>query len=159
MLPTFVIHVHFMLFLFFFHLQMSTLQELFKQSKPYGGVVRVKIISQGSGSNSNRYGVADCTMAVEVVVYDESKASRMQCGQSVMLINATTKQKPSKMIDVGRNTRVKSTGEVDVPQSFEKEARDIINPEPAKFVSLCEAKTSPIKKKMSVRGQVVGVSF
>ena len=140
--------------------QTSTLHNLFNYSnKPYGSSVRVKVIAQGAlASNSNHYGVADETMAVEVVLYDETKASKMQCGRYVTIINAMVKNQPHKQIQISKSTRVGSAGSFDVPLALEQAATDLVNPQAATFVSLSEVKTSPIKKLMSVHGQVVAVS-
>ena len=139
---------------------MCTLQDLFhNMTKPYGAFTRVKVICQGTGSNGNRYGIADHTMAVELILYDDAKASKLICGGFVSLINSSVKTSPHNQVVVGKNTRVSKTGSFDVPDAKETAARDIINPPAATFLPVPEVKTSPMKKLVSVKGQVIAVSI
>ncbi|XP_071795561.1 uncharacterized protein [Asterias amurensis] len=137
---------------------MPSLEEVLRQRKPYVGRINVKVVCKGKDGNRLRYGVSDGKTAAEceLIGCDEDVVGKMAVGASVVIINASVKQYLRKYLQVTSGSRVTNTGTVDVPDSVRQQAEELINPAPAAFIKLDVVSTSPLKKLVSVKGQIVG---
>ncbi|XP_038063033.1 uncharacterized protein LOC119733722 [Patiria miniata] len=68
---------------------------------------------------------------------------------------SSLKTHPRKCIQIGKNTKVINTGTIDVTPALRCEAMQMVLPSRADFTSIRNIKTSPLKKIVSVEGQVV----
>ena len=75
-----------------------------------------------------------------------------------MLLNYVYKYSPP-MIIITSKTKLMQTKEIEVPESWKTEAALIANPPPAETIPLRQAKTSPVKTLVSVKGKVISVSY
>lgn len=123
------------------------------------GRINVKVVCKGE-DNRFRYGVSDGKSAAEceLIGCSEDTVRKMAIGASVVIINASVKLYPRKLLKVTSGSRVTNTGTVNVPDSVRQKAEELVNPAPAAFIKVEAVSTSPLKKMVSVKGQIVGVS-
>ena len=103
--------------------------------------------------------IGDSSSAGECVVYDKLASGRFHVGSSVVILNASVKVARKNHVEVSARSRVKETGNVTITEEVEEAGRLLFNPPPAEFVKLNTVERSPVKKLVSIKGQVVGVSW
>jgi len=99
--------------------------------------------------------IADNETAVKMIVYDPMKFKNVVQGKSIILRNFIPK---GDNIVITKNSYVLLTTEVVVPQDVQDEATNILYPPPPPIIQLKDAKTSPLKRRLSIQGKVVEVS-
>lgn len=131
-----------------------------KRNKPYTLPLKARV---GGVSGTMHYqvdgekkeykiiGVADSTGAIKCILYDKTKETTLQKGNSVILMNYIFKTEPSESIIITKN--------LEVGQELLDRAELIANPPPAVTIPIKKAKTSPVKTLVSIQGRVVSVSL
>lgn len=131
-----------------------------RSSKGYAWPLHVRVVGKSTQGGSSRYAVADEKAAAECIVYDGKKEKLMATDACIMIINCNIKHSQmKKFIEITDQTRVSNTGRVSVPDDIRKQAEMIVQYKAAEFIKVDSIATSPVKKMVSVRGQVVGVSI
>lgn len=139
-----------------------------KRNKPYTLPLKARV---GGVSGTMHYqvdgekkeykiiGVADSTGAIKCILYDKTKETTLQKGNSVILMNYIFKTEPSESIIITKNSKVMKTSNLEVGQELLDRAELIANPTPAVTIPIKKAKTSPVKTLVSIDGRVVSVSL
>ncbi|XP_069139111.1 uncharacterized protein [Argopecten irradians] len=83
------------------------------------------------------------------------KFNKMKEGNNLLLRNFIVKPDPEGSLLGTSNTRIFPTGHIEVQEPLVLLARKLVNPPEAEVQPLVKALASPLKKKVSVRGQVV----
>lgn len=98
--------------------------------------------------------VADATKAVKCTVYDRTKFSRFQEGNTIIIRNVIKK---TDNIVVTANSKVFPTGNIEVPQDVVDEGRRLLHPPAAEVKTVAEAVSSPPRVRVSVQGKLTQV--
>ena len=138
---------------------MPNLHDIVKSEKPYTLPIRVRILDKGEGHNENNIAVGDDSAVIECIIYDKDKLKALKLDDSVMIINGVIKKKPRTLLEIGSHTRIIKTGTVNTTDANRQEAINIVHPPAANFLDVASVESSPLKKLISLRGQVVGVSI
>ena len=136
--------------------------------KPYQNPVKVKICAigipetyttaAGQKKMSTVIGLADKENTIKAVLYDQDKLEHLRLMDTVMIMNYVLKSDPEPIIVLTKVTKIMKTSNIDVPADIARKAHLISNPPPASMVTLKDAKTSPAKTMISVKGRVTSVS-
>lgn len=102
--------------------------------------------------------VADGTRAVRVAVFDQTKFPRFVEGSGVILRNFIIKPETCTLT-ITSKSQVFPSAPVAVDASTMEEARRLFSPPPAEVTTIEKALASPVKTKVSIRGQIVKVSI
>lgn len=98
--------------------------------------------------------VADGTRAVRVAVFDQTKFPRFVEGSGVILRNFIIKPETCSLT-ITSKSQVFPSAPVAVEASIMEEARRLFSPPPAEVTTIEKALASPVKTKVSIRGQIV----
>lgn len=133
--------------------------------KPYSNPLKVKVIGVGDKSTYTTadgkekqlvpLGVADKEDSIKVSLYEVDKLPLLKAGECVVLSNYVYRADPHPTIVVTAVTRVMKTSAFAVPEDVELTAKAIANPAPAKIITIHDAKKSPIKSLVSIKGRVI----
>ena len=77
---------------------------------------------------------------------------------TVMIMSAVFKLDPESIIVLTKGTKIMTISNFDVPVDIARKANLLSDPPPASMVTLKDAKTSPAKTMISVKGRVTSVS-
>lgn len=139
---------------------MPSLVDILSSSKPYVPPIQIAVIAKNP-EDPQRCVIGDDTDALECIIYNDKVQHKFVQGASLLLINSFVRKfahKPSN-IEIRSNTRVSNTGRIVISDDIRNKGILLINPQPADFVKLDTIPTSPMKKLVSIRGQVVSVSI
>lgn len=150
--------------------QMFSIKKLkASKPKPYSNPLKVKVIGVGDKSTYTTadgkekklvpLGVADKEDSIKVSLYEVDKLQLLKAGECVVLSNYVYRVDPHPTIVVTAVTRVMKTSSFAVPEDVETTAKAIANPAPAKIITIQDAKRSPIKSLVSIKGRVISVCF
>lgn len=150
------------------NMAMQTLDDVLgncTKQMPYTKSVRIRVIAVSdikSYTNDKlekrQYiiaGIADTSRAAKLILYDQGKFNKMKEGNNLLLRNFIVKPDPEGSLLGTSNTRIFPTGHIEVQEPLVLLARKLVNPPEAEVQPLVKALASPLKKKVSVRGQVV----
>ena len=134
--------------------------------KPYQNPIKVKICAigipettaTGQKKMSTVLGLADKENTIKAVLYEQDKLEHLRLMDTVMIMNYVLKLDPEPIIVLTKVTKIMKTSNIDVPADIARKAHLISNPPPASMVTLKDAKTSPAKTMISVKGRVTSVS-
>ena len=101
--------------------------------------------------------VADGTAMCRAVVFDPKKFSHFRENCGLVIHNAIMNK--DKEIVVTTQTRVFSSKAPDVPADLLRSAVELIRPTPPDVIAISDAKQSPTKTRVSIRGKIVNVSM
>ena len=152
---------------------MKTLKEIFEggaASAPHNTALKVQVCgvgdvvnyknSSGEQRQSLTMGLADHTMAAKAILYDVTKANMLKVGTTLMLLNVIIKRDSKSVVMTNRSKLLKTSPFLEsLPAHLIKEGLELACPPPAEVVSINKIKTSPVKTMVSIRGQVVSVSY
>ncbi|XP_064631648.1 uncharacterized protein LOC135489942 [Lineus longissimus] len=96
--------------------------------------------------------IIDTTAAAKLLIYDEKTAAKLTPMATYIIRNVTSK---TTHFTTNSSFQLFRTAKAEVDQQKVQEACDLLHPPAPPVISIAEAKTSPVKKLVSVRGQVV----
>ena len=99
-------------------------------------------------------------MTAKAILYDVTKANMLKVGTTLMLLNVIIKRDSKSVVMTNRSKLLKTSPFLEsLPAHLIKEGLELACPPPAEVVSINKIKTSPVKTMVSIRGQVVSVSY
>lgn len=125
-------------------------------------LVRVIEVSERRELSPNKsmwtLGIADNVAAAKLYVYDEELVKKLKPNATVYICSYMSKKTHLSTIQSTKVFRTSGTALI-IPQELIDEAHNIVYPPPAPKVTIKEAKTSPLKKMVSVSAMIHKVHF
>lgn len=109
-----------------------------KSDKPYTLHFKARV---GGVSGTMHYQVdgGEKRSAIKCILYDRTKETTLQKGNSVILMNYIFKTEPLELIFITKNSKVMKTSNLEVGQELLDRAELIANPPPAETISIKKA--------------------
>ena len=100
--------------------------------------------------------IADDTGCCKFVLYDQTKLDHFKIESTIILRNYNRKR---NFLSGGKNLKVFKSTDLAINQNIIDNAKDILHPPPSPLISIAQAKLSPTKSKVSIKGIVTQVCY
>ena len=121
--------------------------------------LKVKVVAVDETTENGAYkatsiAIADDTGCCKFVLYDQTKLDHFKIESTIILRNYNRKR---NFLSGGKNLKVFKSTDLDINQNIIDNAKDILHPPPSPLISIAQAKLSPTKSKVSIKGIVTQV--
>ncbi|KAL4238541.1 hypothetical protein ACF0H5_003248 [Mactra antiquata] len=114
-------------------------------------------VTYNTDKKSLTVGLGDSSIVAKCICYDIQQFPRFKIENVLLLRNVIIR--PDRTIVVTRHSKSFISGPIEVPEERYNEARVLVNPPEAPYVTLDAIVNSPPKKLLSLKGQIVQVNL